>query len=216
MTLFYWFTRTGRGEQVRLLLAELGLDWEEADTAWHSEAWRALEWEVLWFGAQPALRDGDFTLVQSGVILSYLARKYALAPTDLREAVTADALVWVAEDLRLDLFRAQRSADSLAAFVSRGWPDRWLAAFEYRLTRYGSGFLVGEGLTHADVAWWDALDQAVSLVPELKIPEGTATAAFVQSIASRPRIAAYLASARRPPVSWDVSPATAPPEPVSL
>lgn len=197
--LHYWFSRLGRAEQIRLLLAELDLDWEEVDTEWRSAEWQALQWDVLWFGAQPALVDADFTLVQSGVILSYLARKHGIAPSDLRASATADALVWAAEDFRVELSRARRAEDKLAAFVTEAWPARWLAALEHRLALADSGFLVRSALTHADIAWWDALDQARQLVSALHIPPRSRVARFVKAIAARPRIAAYLASDRRPP-----------------
>jgi glutathione S-transferase len=197
--LHYWFSRIGRAEQIRLTLAELGLEWEEVDTEWGSDAWRALQWDVLWFGAQPALVDGSFTVVQSGVILAYLARKHRIAPTDLQGSTSADAFAWAAEDLRMDLFRTRRDEAKLATFIERTWPERWLGALHHHLARSGTGFLVGDRLTHADIAWWDALDQARQLVPALTLPAGSLVESFVASIGARPRLAAYLASERRPP-----------------
>lgn len=193
--LHYWWSRLGRAEQIRLLLAELGLDWEEVDTEWASDAWRALQFDVLWFGAQPALVDGDFSLVQSGVILSYLARKHGLAPADLRASATADALAWSADDLRTEFARARRKDEG--AFVAGPWPDRWLAALHHRL---GAGpWLQGDTFTHADLAWWDALDQVTTLSPACAAAIPPPVEAWRARVAARPRVAAYLASARRPP-----------------
>lgn len=200
--LHYWFTRSGRAEQIRLLLAELDLPWEEVDTEWNTDAWRALIPEPLAFGAQPAIVDGDFSLTQSGVILGWLAQRHGVAPASLDDRARADAFVGSAEDLRTNAWRATSGADAeakTAKFLSTEWPGRWLACLEGHLQRSGTGYLVGDALTHADLAWWDALDQVLAGVPGATVPPGTAVAAFRERIRSRPRIAAYLASERRPP-----------------
>lgn len=201
--LHYWFSRSGRAEQIRLLLAELGLPWEEVDTEWGSDAWRALAPEPLWFGAQPAIVDGGFSLTQSGVILSYLARKHGIAPASLEDQVRCDAFVWSAEDLRVNAFRATsgpNADEKTAKFLSEEWPLRWLANLEHHLAASGTGFLVGDRLTHADLAWWDAIDQVLEKVPGATVPQGTRVSAFRDAIRRRERVAAYLGSERRPPV----------------
>lgn len=194
--LHYWFSRSGRAEQIRLVLAELGLPWEEVDTEWGSDAWRALSPDPLWFGAQPAIVDHGFTLTQSGVIVSYLARKHGLAPAGLEDQARADAFTWAAEDLRMNVFRATK-AGKTEAFATGEWPDRWLRALTHALA--ATGWLVGDRMTHADLAWWDAIDQACASIPGLAVPPDSAVARWQDAIGSRPQIAAYLGSARRPP-----------------
>jgi glutathione S-transferase len=200
--LHYWFTRSGRAEQIRLLLAELGLEWTEVDTEWGTDAWRALAPDPLTFGAQPALVYDGFALTQSGVILSYLARRHGIAPASLEDQCRADAFVWSAEDLRMNAFRATSGPEATARtakFLGEEWPTRWLALLDHHLAANGTGFLVGGALTHADVAWWDALDQVLAKVPGAVIPPGTRVAAFRSALHHRERLAAYLASERRPP-----------------
>lgn len=198
--LHYWFSRSGRAEQLRLLLAELDLRWREVDTEWGSDAWRELTPEPLWFGAQPAIVEPDGTsLTQSGVILSYLARKHGLDRGDLRDQARVDALVWTAEDLRMAVFRAT-SGDSATAktakFVEGEWPNRWLVGLDTCLSR--NEWVAGPAFTQADLALWDAVDQARAKIPALPWPEG-AVARWAERVAARPRIAAYLRSDRRPP-----------------
>lgn len=68
-------TSPGRGEAIRLLLEDNGLDYTEED---------ALPWDnwinnvkpKMAFGQLPCLDDGDFRLVQSNAILRYLGRKH--------------------------------------------------------------------------------------------------------------------------------------------
>lgn len=201
LRLHYWFTRRGRAEQLRLLLAELDLPWEEVDTEWNTPAWRALTPDPLWFGAQPAIVVDGASLTQSGVILGWLAERHGLAPASRWDRARADAHVWTAEDLRTNAWRAtsgERAEAKTATFLAEEWPLRWLACLDHHLSAEGTGFLVGPTLTHADLAWWDALDQVLDTVPGATIPQGTAVAAFRERIRARPRVAAYLTSERRP------------------
>ncbi len=198
--LHYWFTRRGRAEQIRLWMAELGLAWEEVDTPWRSEAWRALQFETLWFGGQPALVVGDFSLVQSGVIVSWLAREHGRMPADPRLAATVDALVWSAEDLRQAAGLAARGgAAAVETFLEHDWEGRFLPGLERWLERSGTGWLVGAEPTPADTSWWDALDQTLAGVPGATLPRGGRVEALFGAVARRSGVAAYLSSPRRPP-----------------
>jgi len=199
IVLHYWFTRRGRGEQIRLTLAELDLPWEEVETPFASAAWSAATPEPHWFGAQPALVVDGRSLTQSGVIVSYLAERWGLAPTDAFDRKRADAFTWSAEDLRLAVHEATRpeKPENRSAFLARDWPERWLRPLAHHLAR--DGWLVGGRLSHADVAWWDALDQARERVPELCTGEGAHVWDWWERVGDRPRQRAYRASPRRPP-----------------
>jgi glutathione S-transferase len=80
----YDFPTSGNARKVRLLLAELGLDFE------HEPVPRARprpDWylELNPLGVVPAIRDGDLVLAESQAILRYLATRGArtdLYPTD--------------------------------------------------------------------------------------------------------------------------------------
>ena len=68
--LFYWALR-GRGEQIRLLLNELGQDYEDVQVTPQGD-FAKLKAEgagTLAFGSVPMLEDGDFRLVQGPVIM---------------------------------------------------------------------------------------------------------------------------------------------------
>lgn len=202
IALHYWFTRRGRGEQIRLTLAELDLPWVEVETAFGSPAWAAATPEPHWFGAQPALVVDGRSLTQSGVILSYLAERWGLAPTDPFDRKRADAFTWSAEDLRLAVHDATQPGvpHALETFVNRTWPDRWLHPLAHHLS--GAGWLVGARLSQADLAWWDALDQAVARVPALRAGDGAPHARvweWWERVGDQPRQRAYRASPRRPP-----------------
>jgi len=164
--LYYWNKR-GRAEQVRLLLNELDQPYEDVHVGGESfAALRARRPRVLPFGTVPMLERGDFYLVQGPVILSYLARKHGIAPAGLEDAAHADAIAWGAEDLRIEYFDVWGDDTSVrqVSLVRGHWNDRYLPGFDDLLEQNGTGFLVGDGLTHADIAVWDILDSMTSWV----------------------------------------------------
>jgi glutathione S-transferase len=197
--LYYWAKR-GRGEQIRLLLSELEQPYEDVHVAGDSfRELRGRRPRVLWFGSVPMLEDGDFRLVQGPVIMSYLARKHGIAPARLEDAARADAIAWGAEDLRIQYFDVWRDDTEVrqANLVRGHWNDRYLPGFDDLLQQNGTGFFVGDRLTHADVAVWDILDSMTSWVKGATLDGYPRLAEFHAEIKARPRIAAYLASDRR-------------------
>ena len=85
--LFYWALR-GRGEQVRLLLNELGEDYEDVHLE-HGQEYIQMRRRgpgTLYFGSVPMLQDGDFKLAQGPAIVNYLGRKHGIMPADPQAA----------------------------------------------------------------------------------------------------------------------------------
>lgn len=205
--LTYWQKR-GRGEQVRLLLHELDLDYEEVYVVEGSPGFVAMQKAGprggLAFQSVPMLDDDGFQLVQGPVILGYLARKHGLVDaTDLKTASWADAIAWGAEDIRLAYFTMFGAGGPARqqAFVEGRYRNRWLPAFETLLDMNGdNGFFVGDDITHADIAVWDILDSMQEWVAGARdaMAEFPRVQRFFETIAARPRIAAYLASDQRP------------------
>src|SRR4029079_17292642 len=143
--------------------------------------------------------DGELRLVQGPVILSYLARKHGIAPARLEDAARADAIAWGAEDLRIAYFDVWRDdTETLQANLVRGpWSDRYLPGFDDLLEQNGTGFFVGDRLSHADIAVWGILDSMTTWGTGATLRGWPRLAEFYAGIKSRPRIAAYLASDRR-------------------
>jgi len=199
--LFYWALR-GRGEQIRLLLNELGEAYEDihVSKAGRFKAMRDEGPGTLSFGSVPMLQDGDFTLVQGPAIMNYLGRKHGIMPTDVRAAARTEAMVLGAEDMRMAYFRTlgDGKAEKQAKFVAGAWMERWLPAWAGALELNGdTGYLVGPSLTQADIAVWDALDAVVTWVDGASLAGFPRVERFYESIRVRPGIAAYLASDRR-------------------
>ena len=94
----------------------------------------------------------------------------------------------------MDNFRYFRKQVMTGSFYDPRAGDKnhqWIAARDI-------GFFVGDAITHADIAMWDVLDSITTWISEALINEFPAVERFFASIQSRPNIAAYLASKRRP------------------
>ncbi|HET7380757.1 MAG TPA: glutathione S-transferase family protein [Gaiellales bacterium] len=88
----YDFPTSGNARKVRLLLAELGLDFEHVPVprARPRPSWYL---ELNPFGGVPAIRDGELVFAESQAILRYLAtreRRDDLYPTDPLERAHVD------------------------------------------------------------------------------------------------------------------------------
>jgi glutathione S-transferase len=190
-----YFPFRGRGEQIRLLFHALEIEYE--DVAIEKPTLMELKKqgpEALLFGSVPVLEDGDFKLAQGPAILSYLGRKHGAAPTDPELAAQADAVTLGAEDLRSKYFGlfGDQGAEKQAAFVAGDWTARWLPAFEWLLSTGSDAHLVGDSLSYADIAVWDALDSCVTYVDGANFDEAPRLKAFYDAIAARASLSAYL------------------------
>jgi glutathione S-transferase len=211
-TLIYFASR-GRAEIIRLVLVEAGVDWQEhpvgKDTppqGGRPTDFAALKQSgLLPFGAVPVWEEPDgFRLAQSMAIVRYLGGAHGLGGKTSREAALVDQVLGAYEDVRAELRRLvtidpDRRAALREELATQSLP-RWAGCFDRLLAsnRDGTGFLVGDSLTVADLALWYLLElmgdngfQAAAAFPRL--------GAFAARIAARPRLAAYLASPRRFP-----------------
>jgi len=191
----------GRGEQVRLLLHELGQDFEDVHIKPDGE-FLTLKKQgagTLYFRSVPMLQDGDFKLVQGPVIMNYLGRKHGLMSNDLQVAAKTEAIVLGAEDMRMAYFRASGDSDEAiekqTVFVKDQWKPRWLPSWNELLELNGdNGFFVGSQLTQADIAVWDALDAIIHRIEEANFGDYHRLVGFHESISRRSGIANYLSS----------------------
>jgi glutathione S-transferase len=212
-----YFDGRGRAEQIRILLSEVGAKYE--DVRLNRDTFVALQKQEnspLTFGSVPLLEEGKFSLVQGGSIMSYLAKKHGLFPSNVKDGQYADAIVLGAEDLRIKMFDAPytkaktskdgKSAEEAAeidkalatvkAFVENTWNGRWAPNFERILKNAGSGFVVGKSFSHADIAVFDVVDAiAFNFGPNFPGLDSKTTpllTKFYNDIKSRPAIKKYL------------------------
>jgi glutathione S-transferase len=225
--LYYWPTIQGRGEFVRLALEDAGADY--VDVA-RTSARRGMGMPALMRMledkadphppfAPPFLKAGDLVIGQTANILLYLGPRLGLAPRGENGRLWAHQLQLTIADFASEIHdthhpiaaslyyeeqkpAAKRRADD---FIRLRLP-KFLGYFESVLARNPrrGGFAVGGRVSYVDLslfqvvaglryAFPNATTRAMSTCPRL--------AETHDRVASRPRIAAYLASKRRVPFS---------------
>lgn len=224
--LHYWPMIPGRGEFVRLALEEAGAAY--IDVARRDDEAGGIGPMLDRISdpenprppfAPPFLRDGDLMIGQSAAILLHLGPRLGLAGIGDRDRIwthqlqltIADAVDEVHDThhpLGVDLYYADQKPEALrrAAGFRKTRMPKFLGYFERVLVANGGERLVGADLTYADLSLFQ-------LVGGLHYAFPKATAAALQAaphvrqlhdtVARRPRIAAYLASERRIPFNED-------------
>jgi glutathione S-transferase len=227
--LYYWPTIQGRGEFVRLLLEEAGADYVDVARLPRAQGgmaamMRFLEGEepgTLPFAA-PFVRIGDAVVSQTANILAFLAPRFGLVPDDEPSRAEANQIQLTIADAVAEAHdthhpiagslyyedqkkEAKRRAPS---FVKERMPRYlgWLDDVLERNTASEGRWLVGRDLTHVDLSAFQLVEGLRYAFPnamarlESKVPR---LIALHDRVASRPRIAAYLASERRLPFNQD-------------
>jgi glutathione S-transferase len=213
--LYYWPGLPGRGEFVRLLLEDAGIEY--VDHARRADGMKRMLALIAGAGAglapfgPPFIVDGARTVAQTALILHHLATKHRLVPED--RAVEALQLQLTIADFIVEIHDThhpiggglyyedqkpearRRAADFLAARLPKflGWFERVLAAGDGKHLVTGvpsyadlSMFQVLAGLEYAFPNAFERIASDIPLLMELR-----------DRVAERPRIAAYLASERR-------------------
>lgn len=222
--LYYWPTIQGRGEFVRLALEDAGLDY--ADIARDGDAGME-ELLALLDGADverppfapPFLKAGRLIIGQTANILLFLGDRHGLAPASEGGRLWVHQLQLTIADLVAEAHDAhhpisaglyyedqrdparRRAADFLDSRVPKflGWFERVLAR-----NPAGDSWLAGARRSYADLSLFQAVAGLRYAFPrrlaglEADYPR---VAALHDRVADRPRIRAYIASARRIPFS---------------
>lgn len=191
-----YFDIRGRAEAIRLLLEEVGVEYDDLRISRHE--WAELQPRTP-FGQLPLFREGDLELAQSHAILRHLARVHDLdgrdEPERLRSDVAVEALRDADEQLGSALWRPG-FANERTRFVE-GELARSLRALARLFETSGAPFWAGPSPTLADVFAFAFLEDVEALFPGA-LAGAPPLAGFRERFAARPRIAAYLRSSRRP------------------
>lgn len=212
-TLIY-FAGRGRAEVIRLVLAEAGVDYQEHVVGKGTPPvdGRPTDFEALKatgtlpFDALPVWEEpGGLRLAQSGAIANHIARGHGLRGRTAIEEARCDELLGAVDDVRLELRKlvtvAAEQRGALRAELASVTLPRWLGRLD-RLREAnggGAGYAVGASITVADLAFWYLLEMIRDNGFGAAVDRYPALVAFAERVAERPRIAAYLGSARRPP-----------------
>jgi glutathione S-transferase len=224
--LYYWPGLQGRGEFVRLALEEAGTSYRDvAQEAPEDEASRTIAAALDDWGtatpafAPPFLRHGRRVIGQTAAILLYLGDRHRLAPktetgrlwTHQLQLTIADAVAEAHDShhpiaSRLYYEDQKPEAKRRAEDFCRHRMPKYLSWFEAVLDRNpkGRGHLVGARVTYAELSLFQlvaGLSYAFPKASRTALKATPKVAALAESVAARPRIAAYLASERRIPFS---------------
>ena len=191
-----YFDVRGRVEVIRMIFEELGIEYEERRIV--GDAWQEMKPKTP-FGGLPIYQEGDLYLVQSRAIFRHLARKHRLYGCDEADQAQCDIVAEATDDAEESLWRWLCDAEpekKRAAFVA-GELSTTLGYLQKWFCRNGDSaqFWVGDALTYADFMAFEYLDEVRAFFPET-LAQFPMLHAFYRRFATRPRIAAYLASPR--------------------
>lgn len=215
--LFYWPSIQGRGEFVRLVLAEAGCEYQDVARLPAEQGGgvaaltRVLRDEQLPqpVFAPPLLQHGSLWLSQVANICLYLARRHALVPDDLAAQHHANQIAltiadWVAEvhDTHHPVEMAARYEDQRqeaarrARFFVNSRIPKFVAYFERALSR--GPWLLGESFSYVDLLAFQVVDGLRFAFPAgMERAESPRLDALHAAVRGRERVASYLQSPSR-------------------
>ena len=216
--LYYWEGIPGRGEFIRLALEEAGAEYD--DVARRSGGMVTMQRLMNGVGAHPPfappfLKDGDILIAQTANILLYLGRRLGLAPRDEAGRLWAHQLQLTIADvvdeahdthhpIASSLYYEDQRAEAqrrAANFIANRIP-KYLGYFERVLEHnpHGDRHLLGRRISYCDLSLFQLVAGLRYAFPRAMArlePSFARVTALHDRIAARPRIAAYLQSARR-------------------
>ena len=202
-----YFAARGRAEMIRLTLAEAGVEWVD-DTFPLPDFPKMKTSGRLPFQAVPVWEEDDgFRLAQSHAIIQHVARTHGLYGANAREAALVDQAFGAVEDVRAEMRKLPtaepaKRPEIRQTLLTESLP-RWFGHLERLLgaNRGGAGFVVGEKISFADLGLYYVIEMARDNDFGSTLADCPKLTAFAERIASRPKVAAYLKSSRRFPLT---------------
>jgi glutathione S-transferase len=221
--LYYWPTIPGRGEFVRLALEDAGAAYVDVARLPESEGGgvKALM-KMMRDGAglapyaPPFLKAGELVVAQTANILHFLGPRLHLVGSDEASRVHTHQLQLTIADLVSEAHDVHHPIASSLYYEDQRVEARWraplfinerlpkyLGYFEHVLERNQAGnraYLCSDSLSYADLSMFQLLEGLSYAFPKAMIRLGSRIPrlrALRDTVAARPRMAAYLASPRR-------------------
>ncbi|CAP26701.1 Protein CBG06384 [Caenorhabditis briggsae] len=154
-----YFDARGFAEPARMLFHLAGVSFEDVRVSREDGSWEKVQ-DSTPFGKLPVLSVDGFDIPQSAAIIRYLANKFGYAGKSPEEKAWADAIVDQFKDFVgafSELILAQRSGKSaeeiarISTEITTPAKEAWFKILNGILDKSKSGFLVGDGLTFADL-----------------------------------------------------------------
>ncbi|MDC0744603.1 glutathione S-transferase [Polyangium mundeleinium] len=223
--LYYWPSIQGRGEFVRLAFEEAGVSYVDVARLPVKQGGGVRAMMKLLEGAGPTLapfappflKVGDVLLGHTANILLYLGPRLGLVPDDEASRLSAHQLQLSVTDFVAEIhdthhpiasslyYEDQRSAaKKRAALFRKERLPKFLGYFEQALARSGGAHFVGASISYVDLSIFQVIEGLRYAFPNAMARAERHTPRLTElagAVATRPRIAAYLASRRRLPWS---------------
>jgi glutathione S-transferase len=220
--LYYWPSLPGRGEFVRMILEDVGAEYD--DVARREGVGAVVRARQGALGgvrpfAPPVLVDGEHVVAQTAAISLYLGERHGLLPADaagrstaLQHLLTVADLVAEAHDTHHPLGKSRYYEDQVEAAKERAAEFRsnrlpvFLTYLESVLRSAGGAHFVGGAHSVVDLHVAHVLAGLRYAFPNTLrrlAPEVPALTALAERVVARPNLAAYLASPRRLPFNED-------------
>lgn len=216
--LYYWPTIQGRGEFVRLALAEAGAKYTDVarDSKKGVDAMRSVMTDAKADRppfAPPFLKSGKQVVSHVANILQYLGARHGLAPKDDAGRLWLHGLQLTITDFVTEVHDThhplgssfyyedhKKAAKTRTADFWKNRVPKYLGYFEGLLKRSSGPFVSGRKLTYVDLSLFQIVEGLRYAFPkrmkklEKDIP---LLLALHDQVAARPKVSAYLASDRR-------------------
>ncbi|EFO91316.1 hypothetical protein CRE_11848 [Caenorhabditis remanei] len=196
-----YFDVRGLAEASRLLFHLAGVPFEDKRITFGDGSWEKLK-DSTPFGQIPVLSVDGFEIPQSAAILRYLAKKFGFAGKTPEEQAWADAIVDQFKDF-FGAFRqlivAQRGGKSaeeiekITSEVVKPAQESYFKILNGILEKNKSGFLVGNGITFADLVIAENIE-SLEKFGFFNASEQPKLSALREKVYTQPSLKSYLAS----------------------
>jgi glutathione S-transferase len=190
-----YFNGRGRAEASRLILAYAGAEYE--DHRFEGAEWPAYKSKTP-FGQVPVLEidNGKAVMSQSKAIARYLGNEFNLVPKDHIQAGRADMLVDGYDDLLKHFapWFQEKDPEKKKEIWKKLEVEHiapFLTLYEKFLGETGTGYFVNNSITWADLFLFEIFHSTKHTSPHL-FDSHPKLAAFINKIASEPKIQAWL------------------------
>jgi glutathione S-transferase len=209
--LYYWPGIQGRGEFIRLALEEAGARYDDVCRSETGSATPPL--------MPPFLKNGKLIVAQTANILLYLGERHGLAPASQAGQLWTHQLQLTISDFVAEVHDTHHPLGSSLYYEDQKpaakrrtdvfWNNRvpkYLGYFEHLLGASKGGFVTGRRLTTVDLSLFQIVAGLRYAFPRRMEAYESKAARIIDlhdRVASRPKLAAYLASERRVPFNED-------------
>ncbi|XP_005090422.1 S-crystallin SL11 [Aplysia californica] len=151
----------GRAEMIRLLFAAAGKPFE--DVRFSLEDWSAKWKSKAPFGTSPWVEVDGEVYAQSIAIANYFAKEFGFFGKNNKEALHIEQMVNLIQDFMViavsidDQYQDQKKHRELTEDCKKNTMPRFFGFFEKILKASGTGYVVGNQMTLADIALFDVL-----------------------------------------------------------